>query len=165
MSDVADVARLTMELGYDADAASVARRLSRLLSRRDQQFFVADSEDHVVGWVHVFISEYVELDPFVVIGGLVVDRAYRRRGIGRLLLLLLPGANIVAIVLEARTIVSDPQGQRLGDRLAHTQVIEGAGARDLVKSFQDWLLSLASGLAEASGRRRRRVPGRIDRAA
>ena len=83
----------------------------------------------------------------------------------RNVLLLLPGANIVAILLEARTIMSDPQGQRLGDRLAHTQVVEGAGARDLVTSFQDWLLSLGDGLGDATGRRRRRVPGRIDRAA
>lgn len=83
----------------------------------------------------------------------------------RNVLLLLPGANIVAILLEARTIMSDPQGQRLGDRLAHTQVVEGAGARDLVKSFQDWLLSLGDGLGDTTGRRRRRVPGRIDRAA
>jgi uncharacterized RDD family membrane protein YckC len=83
----------------------------------------------------------------------------------RNLLLLLPGANVVAIFLEARMIRSDPQGQRLGDKLAQTQVVEGAGARDLVKSFQDWLLSQSSGLAEVSGRRRRRVPGRIDRAA
>jgi hypothetical protein len=77
-------------------------------------------------------------------------------------LLLLPGANVFAIFLEARTIVTDPHGQRLGDRLAHTMVVEGAGARDLVKAFQDWLLSL--GLANPAGGRRR-VPGRIDRAA
>ena len=82
----------------------------------------------------------------------------------RNLLLLLPGANLVAIFLEARTIVTDPQGQRLGDRLAQTQVVEGAGARELVKSFQDWLLSLSSGIGSAAGGRRR-VPGRIDRAA
>jgi GNAT superfamily N-acetyltransferase len=86
MSDADDVARLTVELGYDTDTASIARRLSHLLSRPDQQFFVADSAGRVVGWVHVLISEYVELDPFVVIGGLVVDRAYRRKGIGRLLM-------------------------------------------------------------------------------
>jgi len=86
MSDADDVARLTVELGYDADAASIARRLSRLLSRPRQQFFVADYEGRVVGWVHVLIAEYVELDPFVVIGGLVVDRAHRRKGIGRLLM-------------------------------------------------------------------------------
>jgi uncharacterized RDD family membrane protein YckC len=82
----------------------------------------------------------------------------------RNLLLLLPGANVVAIFFEARTIASDSQGQRLGDRLAHTQVVEGAGARDLVKSFHDWLMSLGRGVGQPMGGRRR-VPGRIDRAA
>jgi hypothetical protein len=80
----------------------------------------------------------------------------------RNLLLLLPGANVVAIFLEARTIIADPQGQRLGDRLAQTQVVEGAGARDLVKSLQDWLMSLGGALGHGG---RRRVPGRIGRAA
>ena len=82
----------------------------------------------------------------------------------RNLLLLLPGANIVAIFLEARTIAIDPQGQRLGDRLAHTPVVEGVGARDLVKSLRDWLLSLGTEFGEAE-RGRDRLPGRIDRAA
>jgi len=82
----------------------------------------------------------------------------------RNLLLLLPGANIVAIFLEARTIAIDPQGQRLGDRLAHTQVVEGVGARDLVKSFREWLLSIGREFGEAE-RGRDRMPGRIDRAA
>jgi hypothetical protein len=50
--------------------------------------------------------------------------------------------------------------------LAQTQVVEGAGAKDLVKSLQDWLLSLGDALGDAAGRRRRRrVPGSIDRAA
>jgi uncharacterized RDD family membrane protein YckC len=78
----------------------------------------------------------------------------------RNLLLLLPGANAVAVFLEARTIIADPQGQRLGDRLAQTQVVEGAGAREVAQSLQDWLMSLGH---VAGGRRR--VPGRIDRAA
>jgi len=83
----------------------------------------------------------------------------------RNLLLLLPGLNVVAVFLEARTIVADPQGQRLGDRLAQTQVVEGAGARELVKSLQDWLMSLGIGVGSAVGGRRRPVPGRVDRAA
>lgn len=86
ISDAEDVVRLTVELGYQADAASVARRLSRILSRDDQQFFVADAGGRAIEWVHVIVAEYVELDPFVVIGGLVVDRAYRRKGIGRVLM-------------------------------------------------------------------------------
>jgi len=106
----------------------------------------------------------------ILLGLVVIDLTTGRAAsvsdsVKRNLLLLLPGANVVAIFLEARTIMSDPQGQRLGDRLAHTQVVEGAGAKDLVKSFQDWLLSLGDSLGDATGRRRRRIPGRIDRAA
>jgi len=79
-------------------------------------------------------------------------------------LLLLPGANVVAIFLEGLTILRDPQGQRLGDRLAQTQVVEGLGAKDLVKSFQDWLIGLGADFRRAGGRRRR-APVRTDRAA
>lgn len=72
----------------------------------------------------------------------------------RNVLLVLPGANLVAVFLEARTILRDPQGQRLGDRLAQTQVVEGLGARDLVKSFQNWLMGLGDAVGRA-GRGRR----------
>jgi uncharacterized RDD family membrane protein YckC len=75
--------------------------------------------------------------------------------IRRNLLLLLPGANVVAVFLEAVTVLRDPQGQRLGDRLAQTQVIEGLGAKDLVKSLQRELSSVGTDLAGPIGR-----PGR-----
>jgi hypothetical protein len=70
---------------------------------------------------------------------------------------LIPGANVVAIFLEALTIHRDPQGQRLGDRLAQTQVIEGLGAKDLATSFQEWWSSVFGEL-ERDPRRRRRQP-------
>jgi len=82
----------------------------------------------------------------------------------RNVLLLLPGANVVALFLEARTVVRDPQGQRLGDRLAQTQVVEGFGAKDLVKSFQEWLMGFGAEFGRKVGRRRR-APVRVDRAA
>jgi uncharacterized RDD family membrane protein YckC len=82
----------------------------------------------------------------------------------RNLVLLLPGANVVAIFLEARTVVRDPQGQRLGDRLAQTQVVEGLGAKEFVKSFQKLLMTLSHELDREVGGRRR-LPGEIDRAA
>jgi len=101
----------------------------------------------------------------LVVIDLMTGRAASISGSARRnLLLLVPGANVVAIVLETRTIVTDPQGQRLGDRLAQTQVVEDAGARELVKSLQDLLLGLGRGLGHGMGGRRR-VPGRSDRAA
>jgi hypothetical protein len=89
----------------------------------------------------------------VLFGLVVIDLMSGRaasvsRSARRNLLLLLRGANIVAIFLEARTIAVDPQGQRLGDRLAHSQVVEVFGARELLKSFQDWLMGLDGGLGQ-----------------
>jgi uncharacterized RDD family membrane protein YckC len=80
--------------------------------------------------------------------------------ISRNALLLLPGANIVAAFLEAGTIVRDPQGQRLGDRLAWTQVVEGFGARDVVRDVQAWWLDFIAHLDGNSRERNRpvRVP-------
>ncbi len=72
---------------------------------------------------------------------------------------LLPGANIVATVLEAATIMRDPQGQRLGDRLASTQVVEGFGAREAVAAIQAWWLDFLAHL-EGHARRRGRAPQR-----
>jgi hypothetical protein len=70
---------------------------------------------------------------------------------------LIPGANLVSIFLESITIIRDPQGQRLGDRLAQTQVIEGLGAKDLASSFQEWWMNVFGNL-ERDPRRRRRQP-------
>ena len=75
----------------------------------------------------------------------------------RNLFVLIPGANVVAVFLESITIIRDPQGQRLGDRLAQTQVIEGLGAKVLATSFQKWWMSMFGEL-ERTSRRRRRQP-------
>lgn len=81
--------------------------------------------------------------------------------ISRNALLILPGANIVAAFLEARTIVRDPLGQRLGDRLAWTQVVEGFGARDVVRDVQAWWLDFIAHL-DGNPRERNR-PVRVPR--
>ena len=85
-----------------------------------------------------------------------------KSSVRRNVVLLLPGANVVAVFLEALTVVRDPQGQRLGDRLAQTQVIEGLGAKDLVKSLQHALSTLGAGLGGPVGRPGRK-PVEIDR--
>jgi GNAT superfamily N-acetyltransferase len=85
-SDSGDIARLTTQLGYDLTEADAADRLSRILLRNDQQFFVADLDGHAAGWVHVVFAEYVDVETYVLIAGLVVDRNHRRLGIGRALM-------------------------------------------------------------------------------
>lgn len=85
-SDAADIARLTGDLGYDVSASDVAARLSRILSRPDEQFLVAELDGRVVGWLHAAISEPVDSEPYVKIVGLVVDHRHQRKGIGRMLM-------------------------------------------------------------------------------
>ena len=46
-SDAGAIAQLTTQLGYDLREADAADRLSRVLLRDDQQFFVADMDGHV----------------------------------------------------------------------------------------------------------------------
>ncbi len=60
-------------------------------------------------------------------------------------ILLVPGLNVVAVVLESLAIRRDSQGQRLGDTLANTQVVEGLGARELVTSLQRGLQEIPMG--------------------
>jgi GNAT superfamily N-acetyltransferase len=86
LADAADIARLTSQLGYEAEPVLVAERLGRILLQPDDRFWVADADGLVAGWLHALVNEFVESEAFVVIGGLVVDGAHRRRGIGRLLL-------------------------------------------------------------------------------
>jgi GNAT superfamily N-acetyltransferase len=85
VSDAADLAVLTAQLGYEVEPSALGDRLSRILTRSDQQFVVAEDESRIVGWLHALVVEYVESQPFVAIGGLVVDKSARRQGIGRLL--------------------------------------------------------------------------------
>jgi uncharacterized RDD family membrane protein YckC len=55
---------------------------------------------------------------------------------------VVPGLNVVAIGLEMLSIVQDRQGQRLGDRIANTQVVEGLGAKEFVRSLQESMLEI-----------------------
>jgi len=86
-ADAESLAQLTTQLGYPSSAEDITRRLTRLQLDENQAVFVAVGEDgKVKGWVHVFGSSLVEGDPEAEVGGLVVDEAYRRTGVGRLLL-------------------------------------------------------------------------------
>jgi|RhiMethySRZTD1v2_1073278.scaffolds.fasta_scaffold157631_2 uncharacterized RDD family membrane protein YckC len=92
--------------------------------------------------------------------------ASARDSVARNVLFVLPGANLAAVFLEARTLGRDPQGLRLGDRLAMTQVVDGYGARDLAKDVQASIEDAAAQIGTSTGRRRRpRAPARRDRAA
>lgn len=86
VSDAPHISRLTTQLGYDLDVTAATERLARILPRPEQQLFVADVNGEVVGWLHAAVADYVDAERYVLIAGLVVDRAQRRTGIGRALM-------------------------------------------------------------------------------
>lgn len=86
-ADETNIADLSAQLGYPATAAEIATRLKTLLQSEDHVVFVAaDADDAAVGWIHAFLTQRVESDPFIEIGGFVVSELYRGMGIGKRLL-------------------------------------------------------------------------------
>src|SRR6185369_4469418 len=52
---------------------------------QEHAIFVLSQENQMTGWIHGIYSLRVESDPFVEIGGLVVDKDFRRQGSGKFL--------------------------------------------------------------------------------
>jgi len=84
--DVAALTVLSAALGYPTESPEMADRLARLLALPGSDaVFVAVADQHVAGWIHVGRRELLESGARAEILGLVVDSAFRRRGVGRLL--------------------------------------------------------------------------------
>jgi GNAT superfamily N-acetyltransferase len=58
-------------------------RLAKILNSRVNKVFVAEQPGgQLAGWIHGFLSQSLESDGRVEIGGLIVDQQWQRRGIG-----------------------------------------------------------------------------------
>jgi GNAT superfamily N-acetyltransferase len=85
--DVKGIAFLSNQLGYPCSADAARQFLNDLNQDPGHAVLVADSDDHgLAGWVHVFITKRLFMDPFSEIGGLVVKDGLRGLGIGKSLL-------------------------------------------------------------------------------
>ena len=86
VGDAEAIGRLSDQLGYPADDDMLRKRLSALLGSTLDSVYVAETDDAVVGWIHVFASVKLESVAMAELGGLVVDEDHRGRGIGERLL-------------------------------------------------------------------------------
>ena len=114
-------------------------RLERILgSSNDVVFIAADSGGALLGWVHGFLSQLLESDRRVEIGGLVVDERFHRKGIGRQLIRRIEDwageHSVLQISVRCRQSRTEANAfyESLGFRAAKTQVafrktIDGAG--------------------------------------
>jgi GNAT superfamily N-acetyltransferase len=87
ITDSAEIARLSSQLGYEASATEVLNRLEKLLANDDNAVYVMEEiNSQITGWVHVHGRHLIEAQSFAEIGGLVVDENHRRKGIGEQLI-------------------------------------------------------------------------------
>ncbi|HHT49546.1 MAG TPA: GNAT family N-acetyltransferase [Firmicutes bacterium] len=82
--DASALADLALQLGHKEEAGKVRDRLLLLLSK-GQVVFVAVEKRQIVGWVHGYIYSLLYQEPMGEIAALVVEKGYRRMGIGRML--------------------------------------------------------------------------------
>ncbi|UTH75899.1 GNAT family N-acetyltransferase [Chromobacterium sp. IIBBL 290-4] len=85
-ADIAAVAKLCGDLDYPTDPDTLAARYAAVRAFPDNEIWVAECAGQVAGWVHGHGGHLLEASSYVEIGGIVVDPAYHRLGIGRLLL-------------------------------------------------------------------------------
>ena len=85
-ADVAAVARLLPDLGYEATPEQLARRLAALREWPDQDAFVADADGAIVGLCQVQGVRLLVSEGYAEVQALVVAAACQGRGFGRALL-------------------------------------------------------------------------------
>lgn len=86
-NDVQDLSRLSGQLGYPCPAEETLRFLKELDQDTDNAVFVAEIDGKgLAGYLHVFKTRRLFLDPFAELGGLVVGDESRGSGVGKSLL-------------------------------------------------------------------------------
>jgi GNAT superfamily N-acetyltransferase len=87
LADADEIADLSAELGYPASQEEILNRLEHLNSRSDHAVFVIEAPDEqIVGWIHAYLRWLLISGLSAEIGGIVIRKSYRRRGLGKILL-------------------------------------------------------------------------------
>jgi GNAT superfamily N-acetyltransferase len=82
-TDAEAISALLPDLGYEATADQVVRRLAALRDWPDQEAFVAMIDDRIVGLCHVQGVRLLASDGYAEIQALVVSTAVQGQGLGR----------------------------------------------------------------------------------
>ena len=78
-----DVRRLSEQLGYPLSVAQIENNISEIIASENHAAYIAFCNQKIVGWIHAFRAMLMESQPFIEIGGLIVDQNFRNSGIGK----------------------------------------------------------------------------------
>ena len=83
LSDAAEVCDLIQQLGYERPFDDVAGWIESLgKCPQSQAAFVAELDNHVIGWIEISIQHRLQSAPYALIGGLVVKEGFRNQKVG-----------------------------------------------------------------------------------
>lgn len=85
LEDAKVIHELIVQLDYDLPFLETTANINAVIQHPDNCAFVALYEDTVVGWIHAFRALRIESKQFIEIGGLVVEKEFRGKGVGKLL--------------------------------------------------------------------------------
>jgi N-acetylglutamate synthase-like GNAT family acetyltransferase len=80
--DAPQLVALTEQLGYSVSIDVMRSRLGEVVRDTSRQVIVAVHEGHVIAWMELGIMHAIESGSWGEIRGLVVDEAFRSRGVG-----------------------------------------------------------------------------------
>ena len=80
--DAAVIARLSLQLDPELDAATIAQRFARLLERPTHAFFVLDDAGSAVGFAAAEHRSLLQFGERIELLALIVDMPLRRQGAG-----------------------------------------------------------------------------------
>jgi len=83
--DVPSLTRLIQQLGYPLSESVVSANLLKLLETKQETILVAVHEEEVIAWIGMMQTVQLTTGPMAEITGLIVDAAWQRKGVGRLL--------------------------------------------------------------------------------
>ncbi len=129
LEDSRSIAKLSGQLGYETEFKVQQNRLKPILLSKEDCIYVATHNDQLIGWTHGFYTLRVETDPFVEIGGLVVDENFRNKGVGKKLVEFIfdwaktKNCNLIRVRSNTIRVESHKFYEKLGFDLNKTQKI------------------------------------------
>jgi GNAT superfamily N-acetyltransferase len=85
-ADIAGARLLLDQLGYDLTPTEIRRRYAVIANTTGHTMLLAECEARPVGLVHFYVRPALDKPPEMIVQAIVIDAAYRGRGIGKILM-------------------------------------------------------------------------------
>jgi N-acetylglutamate synthase-like GNAT family acetyltransferase len=127
--DIPSLIHLCAVLGYTVTEPAFSQRFETITHSSSDQLFVAEENNQVVGFIHVFIKDLLERETAAEIGGLVIDTNMQSKGAGKALVHAaeewMEQHNCNRMVVKSNIIRKEAHGfyQHLGYEINKQQVV------------------------------------------